>query len=308
MGRSPALACICWPTRAQGYSLLPTHPQMTSTDAEGRFSFSEVPQGAYRVWAEKGNLISHAKTLAGERVRVADKADPEPVTLRLFEGCRFRVTVKRKEDQTPLAGAVVRFRWPDIERKFTAGDDGVAIVEGARSQELVFDVRAMGYAVDVRRIAAAKLDTTTELSFTLGPGGQLQGEVRDDQQQPIAGAGVSGSVKRSPANLELEYMKTDKQGRFVIDNIPLDEPIELYVSHEDFLDNRQNIQLAPDADLFMISVDMKPRARDGSILVTVVDQDERPVAGCGWSIRAIAARSSAAARPTSRASFAWTTC
>jgi protocatechuate 3,4-dioxygenase beta subunit len=263
----------------KGYFLLPTHPQRTQTDAEGRFAFAGVPPGSYRLWAEAGNRISHAKSLAGERARIAGDEPPPPVTLRLFEGCRFRIAVRARSDNRPIAGAVVRFRWPDIERQFIAGADGVAVVEGARPQELVFDVRADGFAMEVRRIAANEPGTTTELAFALGPGGQIRGQVLDPEGRPIAGAGLSGRVRRSPADLDLGWMKTDEQGRFTIDNAPLGEPVELSVSHADFLDHEQQVVLTSDKPLAQVDMTMPRRPRGGSILVTVVDGQGQPVAG-----------------------------
>ena len=90
----------------------------------------------------------------------------------------------------------------------------------------MFDVSAEGYAVDVRRLAATELGTTTSLNFTLAPGGQIRGVgAAMTASAQIAGVRVDGRIDRMPADLLLRADTTDEQGRFLLDNAPLAEPI-----------------------------------------------------------------------------------
>ena len=88
------------------------------TDAAGRFAFG--PGRCREIFAlcpvRQPDLAS-----AAARVRASHRQGreaPPPVTLRLAEGCRFRITVKRASDGRPIAGAKIDFRWPDIKRQY----------------------------------------------------------------------------------------------------------------------------------------------------------------------------------------------
>ena len=99
------------------------------------------------------------------------------VTLRLVEGCRFRVSVKRAADNRLIANAKIRFPWGEIDRHYDTDSNGVVMIEGIRSEELVFQVRADGYALGEKRLEKTQPGTTTDLSFSLGPGGAVEGTV-----------------------------------------------------------------------------------------------------------------------------------
>jgi Carboxypeptidase regulatory-like domain len=247
------------------------------TDAAGRFEFGSLDAGKYSLFSQAGNLISHLQRFESEAVTVKAGEPPPPVTLRLAEGCRFRITVKRASDGRPIAGAKIDFRWPAVKQQFQTDANGVALIEGVRPTEQVFRVRAEGFALDEKTLAAAQPGKTSELTFVLGPGGRIEGIIHDTDGRPLFGVGISGRVKRSPADLEVLYMKTDGKGRFAFDNVPFGETVELFCSQRNYLRKEQTVLLGAGQKVLTVDVVLRPRPKGGSVLVTVVGPDGKPV-------------------------------
>jgi Carboxypeptidase regulatory-like domain len=247
------------------------------TDTGGKFEFGRVVPGKYWLFAQAGNLISNLKRFDSEPVTVKAGEAPPSIILRLAEGCRFRVTVKRASDGQPIAGAKIDFRWPNVKREFRTDASGVALLEGVRPTEQVLRARADSFAVDEKTLAAAQPGKTTELTFVLGPGGRIEGTIHDNEGRPLFNAGISGRVKRSPADLELLYVKTDGKGRFAFDNVPIGETVELHSSQRDYLRKEQTVMLSDGQKLLTVDVVLQHRPKGGSVLVTVVGPDDKPV-------------------------------
>ena len=262
----------------EGHFTLPTHPQTTTTDEKGEFRFQSVAPGSYRVWAESGNRFSNERALDGARVAIEGKGPPGALTLRLIEGCRFRVTVRAEADGSPIKQAAIRFRWPDIERRFDTGEDGTVLIEGVRPREEVLEARAEGYAVEVQRIAKTEPGTTTELEFKLGPGGTIRGTVRDMDKKGLAGVAIDARVPRQPAELDLGFRRTDNEGRFEIPNVPLGETTRIRISKEGLVDQQRELTLTEEQRSQGVAFLMQRRPMGGSIAVEVVGPDDQPVA------------------------------
>ena len=190
---------------------------------------------------------------------------PSPVTLRLVDGCRFRVIVKRVADNRPIANAKVGFGWADIDRHYDTDWNGVVMIEGVRSEQQVVQVRADGYAFGEKTLAATEPGTTTDVSFSLGPGAEVQGTVRDVDGRPLFNVRVGATAKRMPAELHIGTSKTDGKGRFKIENVPTGEPIELSVSQKDYLRKEQPVTLKPDQKVLTVDLVLEPaQGRIGS--------------------------------------------
>jgi hypothetical protein len=222
-------------------------------------------------------LISHLQRLESEPVTVKAGEAPPPVTLRLSEGCRFRITVKRASDGRPIAGAKIDFRWPAVKLQYQTDANGVALLEGVRPTEQVFHVRAEGFALDEKTVAAAQPGKTSDLTFVLGPGGRIDGTMHDTEGRPLFGIGISATVKRAPAPLRLDYVKTDGKGRFTFENVPIGETVDLFCSQKNYLRKEQTVVLGAGQKVLAVDVVLQPRPKGGSVLVTVVGPDGKPV-------------------------------
>jgi hypothetical protein len=258
--------------------ILPTHPRSAQADAQGRFNFVKVAPGSYFLWAESGNRVSNLEELRGERVEVTANTVLAPFTLRLTEACRFRVHVTAKASGRPIAGATVRFLWPDIERRFVSGADGIALVEGVRPKEHWFKVGAEGFAAQALHVAATQPGTTHDLAFSLAPGGQIRGTVRDALGQPIPDVGVTLQRAGNPGSMRVDYLKTDANGRFTFDSVPVGDKLEISVGYENQWKN-QTVLLSAGRKSLVAEVKFDKRPDNGSVVVHVTGPDHKPIAG-----------------------------
>jgi hypothetical protein len=192
------------------------------------------------------------------------------------------VTVRSKAEGRPIAKAMIHFLWPDIERRFDTEANGVALVEGVRPREHVFEARADGYAVEVATVAATQPGTTNNVDFLLAPGGQIRGTVRDAEGQPIARVGVTLQRAGNPAALRVGYLKTDNDGRFFFDNVPLGETLEISVGRQNQW-KRKTLILGSDQKNVTADVAFDKPPESGSIVVHVTGPDRKPIAGAELS-------------------------
>ena len=84
-------------------------------------------------------------------------------------------------------------------------------------------------------------------------------------------------VKRSPANFDLDYVKTDGKGRFTFENVPVGETIELHHWQRNYLRKPQTVVLGGGQKVLTVDVVLQPRPKGASVLVTVVGPDGKPV-------------------------------
>jgi beta-lactamase regulating signal transducer with metallopeptidase domain len=264
--------------RPRGPYLLPTHPRSTQANAEGRFTFTKVTPGSYFLWAESGNRVSNLEELHGERIEITANAAPAPFTLRLTEASRIRIHVTAKADGRPIAKAAIRFLWPDIERRFETDAKGIALIEGVRPREHVFQVVAEGFAVQVLTVAATQPGTKNDLAFSLEPGGQIRGTVRDGQGQTMPFVRVGLQPASGRALLGIEGVRTDSNGRFVFDNVPLGETLEISVGYQNRRKNK-TVRLSSDQKNVTADVAFDKKADGGSVLVHVMGPHHKPIAG-----------------------------
>ena len=152
-----------------------------------------------------------------------------------------------------------------------------ALLEGVRPTEQVFHVRAEGFALDEKTVAAAQPGETSELTFVLGPGGRIDGTIHDTEGAPSLASASDATVKRSPAPLRLDYVKTDGKGRFTFENVPIGETIDLFRSQKNYLRKEQTVVLGAGQKVLAVDVVLQPRPKGGSVLVTVVGPDGKPV-------------------------------
>jgi hypothetical protein len=196
--------------------------------------------------------------------------------------------VKSKADGRPLAQAAIRLLRPDVERRFRTDAEGIAAVEGLPPREHVFQVRADSYAAQTVAVAATVPGSTADLGFTLAPGGQLRGTVRDAQGRPMAQVGVTLQESWFTWNWrrQLDAVTTDLQGRFQFDNLPLGETLTISVEFGNRVLQKTVLLRADEKNVTAdFAFDKQPET--GSILVHVTGPDHRPLAGARLSNRGI---------------------
>lgn len=264
--------------RPQGGSFtLPLKPQQATTNEQGEFQLVNVHPARYLLWAEKQELTSLAKKLTGLPVTVEKDAAPDPVELSLHDGCQYNVTVRSRETQKPIPGAKVRFSWTDLEREFVAGDDGVVRVFGLSSDDWFFRISAPEHAVHFERTKPTKLGSTTDFAVELDPGGQIIGILRDEAEQPIAGARLT--VSNPDYNMS-HYARatTDERGRFRLQNLPRATKLEISARIDGFKRVSEESLLGPDQRTTSLKIVAQRLAYGGDVVVTIVNGDDEPLA------------------------------
>ena len=269
----------------EGTRAMPLEPLRTTTNADGEFAFASVAPGTYRIWAFQGNLTSRDRKLRGTIVKVGAQGAPsEAVVLEMHEGNRLRVRVISKADGQPIEGAQVRLPWTDTDRDYLTNDEGevelVALTPGTWRVE----ARAQGYAEEDEVVNLAESNPAA-IEFALSPGGGLYGVVTGEDGNPIPGAGVSFS-RADHRGRGIETVKTDSEGRYHFDHLPLGHKLGIAFGGVDYLGEVRWTTLTAGADSRrQIDVVLKRRPRGGSVRGVVTDGQGKPIAGAAVSNR-----------------------
>lgn len=187
-----------------------------ATDADGRFTLRDLPEGSYWVVA---TAPDHARVIAVVR---AHGRDPDPVTLTCAEGARIEgaVMARAQDDPHALQGAIVR-AWREGA---AAGDDlpwvaradarGRFALEGLARGSYRVEVAEAGYE-SLRRIGVPA--PTASLTLTVRALAALEGVVRTAHGDGARGATVllAGSGVWPPRTIPVL-----DDGRFLIEALP----------------------------------------------------------------------------------------
>jgi beta-lactamase regulating signal transducer with metallopeptidase domain len=243
-------------------------------DAQGNFSFDGLAPGRYRVWANAGNLTSRKERAHGDVVIVPESGVTKPVDLRVIRAVALRVQVKDQRTGRPIPGATVELGWTDFPEDALAGADGVAVVQPLTPERWYVNAWADGYAKSSRWINLEN-GSDAEAEYLLGPGGSLEGTVRDASGKPLAGAGLSAFDSTIPE--QLEYVQTDAEGRYRLRHLPHGKALDLGVSKDDFEPTTISVRVTQKRQ--SLDVVLNPRPHGGSVTGIVVDHRAQPVAG-----------------------------
>ncbi|MCL4224872.1 MAG: carboxypeptidase regulatory-like domain-containing protein [Myxococcales bacterium] len=162
-----------------------------SADDDGHFAFRDLPEGTYRVWAWKGDLVARAR-----RVPRLGRGPFAPVELGLEQGAIVVGKVVDRQTGGGVAAAVVITPLPDAEdeavdeapRHARTGADGVFRIEGVPDGRWSADAWAPGWlTVSTVDFAAGRGRPEIELV----PAGIIEGRVVAADGRPVAGATLS---------------------------------------------------------------------------------------------------------------------
>lgn len=158
----------------------------TTSDEHGRFSFTDLQEGVFRVFAGHGELVARAQHVP--------RLGPGPfsdVTLTLEPGAVVTGRVVDRASGRGLAALVTLTATDSDEpaRYAASGPDGVFRVEGVPIARFSAEAVAPGY------VATEAIDFSTGGAFSpvieLSPGAALAGRVLDPRGSPVAGAVIS---------------------------------------------------------------------------------------------------------------------
>ncbi len=249
----------------------------TTSDAKGEFTFTGVAPGKYGIWALHGDLASRTRMHGGDSVTVPDRGNAGPVVLKMQPAPSVRIKVVTQADGAPIAGARVRLVWTDTERDHYTDAKGDVVLRALTPEEWHIEATAKGYAA-VERVVNLANDHSLPLEFKLPPGGAVTGRVTTEAGQPLEGVGINAYV--DGIGVPLGYVKSDKEGRYRLDHLPVATGLWLLAAKKDYLDARPTFLIAADKDrLARLDVAMKPRPRGGAVRGVVTDRQGKPIAG-----------------------------
>jgi BlaR1 peptidase M56/Carboxypeptidase regulatory-like domain len=249
----------------------------TETDNAGNFEFTDVPTGSHRLLALLDDMASRGMRYQATKITVDADQSPEPVVLKLSPAPSIKVHVA-KADGAPVADALVRMTWTDTERDHRTDSEGNVVLHGLTPEMWTVEVQAAGFA---EQVIAQKLfgDRRTEMNFALQPGGVLHGVVKDSSGRLLEMMGVSIRTAGNRGQ-QIEYVKTDAEGRYRFGFLPLDEELELNVSSPKYasLPKRTLIPSEGSRDV-ELDITLVGRPEGGSVQGVVTDEAGKPIAG-----------------------------
>jgi len=275
----PKAAVRLWTCDESGCRL---EKRTATTDAQGEFVLENVAKGKHRVLAFFDDLVSRQERYRGLEVTVPQAAD-QPIVLKLAPAASIKVHVTSKANGEPVSDAAVSLVWTDTDRDHTTDRHGVVTLHGLTAEVWHVKVQARGFAQQVHALNLSS-NRSSDLRVTLEPGGSIRGVVRDDAGKPVPEVGIS--VFPADDGEQIEYMKTDKEGQYAFDCMPLDRPLKLMVWDRRYQHAVQIVALSSagrrDASL---DLTLHKRPDGGSVRGIVADTAGKPIVGASVSNR-----------------------
>jgi protocatechuate 3,4-dioxygenase beta subunit len=106
----------------------------------------------------------------------------------------------------------------------------------------------------------------------------LSGIVVDEQRKPLPGAGIS-VFPADHRGGQLEYLKTDADGKYHFGHLPLDQALKLYISRDGFLEHREQLTIGAPSPSQELNLMLKRRPHGGTVRGTIHNPDGNPIAG-----------------------------
>jgi RNA polymerase sigma factor (sigma-70 family) len=256
----------------------PPPSRRTTTNAQGKFTFDNVAAGEYRVLCFHGNLASRTKMYQGDIAVVEKNRDSKPVVLKLQPGVAVRVKVLCQATGKPIEGARVRLVWTDIDRDHFTDAQGEVLLQPLTAETYHVQATAEHCAAEVRIMNLAN-EQPAALQMKLPPGASVQGIVKDENGRPVSGVAINLYLPDNRSE-NSDYAKSDAQGRYRFDYLPLGKNLRLDIRKPDYLTQQKEFILdAKGGSLTQLDLAVKKRPHGGSVQGVVTDGHGKPIAG-----------------------------
>lgn len=193
------------------------------TDAQGRISFDGLNADAAKLLI----LLSHEDHVSSpgfDRDVVLPKERLFSThDLTMPQAGRIEGMVREAMSNEPLHGARIMTgaEYTDLSPRDWSTYQGKYTIVGVPTGMTTVTVHYAGYAPELSNIEV-KPGETTSLDFTLKHGAAIEGWVKDEANEPIAGVQVDATKWRERSTLALRAM-TDQEGHFIMEDAPHDE-------------------------------------------------------------------------------------
>jgi hypothetical protein len=176
--------------------------------ADGTFTFDDLPEGRYQLFAYKGALAARAV-----RVNRLGTGPFAPIELRLEPASIVVGRIVDKDEGTGLVGAIeLRPSGDDQAPRYArSGDDGVFRIEGVPNGRWIADAFSPGYLSP----GGVELEAGRGVpELALAKGGVVEGKVVDGEGAPIEGATVRAIGAGEKGVETSELVEMDQLRRF----------------------------------------------------------------------------------------------
>ena len=260
----------------RGANLLQAKAIKVQTSDTGEFRFADVAPGKYRLLAFYEDLVSRSRRFQGEEVAVKDDGivSQQPV-LELWPGHRIQVNVRSAETKEPLKNARIRLAYSDSDRDHFTDENGNVEIFGLTPEAWQIETTAEGHAEETKSITLKPNQLTTEVSVMLDAGGEISGQVVDDEGKPLADVGISVFPAEGRGG-QIEYLTTGPDGRYVFPYLPF-MVLRFSFSKDDYLRSRDEITLTSLEREKVFDKVLQRRPYGGGILVTVQTYAGEPI-------------------------------
>jgi protocatechuate 3,4-dioxygenase beta subunit len=206
-----------WEQRVLAVVSNPKPTGTAKTDAAGKATVSGLMPGTYRV---RASAAGHSTVTRGG-ILLAPDAAPSTVKLVLGPGHSLAGSVL-DEKAKPVAGANVIASlggedWNIGLDKWSAAtnEKGEFTVEGLAAGRMTIYLDRPGKPLLL--VGSAGVPETTRYDIRLRPGGTIRGTVKDEKDQPIAGAAIRMAMQKSWSPMGAT---TGKDGKYELADIP----------------------------------------------------------------------------------------
>ncbi len=253
------------------------------TDADGRFAFDAVCEGAVTVSANSKDASGQTDAMGGD-TNVVIRFD-----------ARNRVTYATAAPQTltgavydssgkPAVGArvVVTPTWGTIDVAKTDSDGKYSVTW--QSQPGMHGAKYFAVARDTERNLAAMeaIDTNkTSVDLHLAPGLSISGTVQDTKGAPLARANINLNMMAGNMGGMVEYqpIKLNSDGTFTIPALPLGQRYMVNVTANGYGSVRRNVTTTQSQTNSLQLSPFKLKIADRQLAGQVLDTDGKPLSG-----------------------------
>jgi len=254
-----------------------------TTDADGRFVYDAVCEGAVTVSANLKGAAGQAEALGGDtnvvirfdaRARVTyAAASPQTLTGTVFD-----------PSGKPAAGVrvVVTPTWGAIDTAKTDGNGEFSV--NWQPQPGMRDVKNFAIARDgERNLAAIEAIGTnkTRVDLRLQPGLSISGTVQDAKGAPLTRANINLNIMAGNMGGMVEYqpIKVNSDGTFTIPALPMGQQYHVYVTATGYGSTQRSVGKTQSQTNRIQLSPFKLKTADRQLAGQVLGTDNKPLAG-----------------------------
>jgi len=258
------------------------------TDADGRFAFDAVCEGAVTVSANSKGASGQADAMGGDtnvviRFDARNRVNYVTAAPQTLTGTVYDSSGK------PAVGArvVVTPTWGTIDIAKTDSDGKYSVTW--QSQPGMQGAKYFAVARDAERNLAAmeSIDTTkTSVDLHLAPGLSISGTVQDAKGAPLARANINLNMMAGNMGGMVEYqtIKLNSDGTFTIPALPLGQRYSVNVTANGYGSVRRNVTTTQSQTNSLQLSPFKLKIADRQLAGQVLDTDNKPLSGVQVSI------------------------